>query len=47
MINQLSALKIIPVVALDSADDAEPLADALVAGGLPVAEITLRTDAAL
>lgn len=47
MTDQLAALKIIPVVALDSADDAEPLADALVAGGLPVAEITLRTDAAL
>ena len=47
MIDQLAALRIIPVVALDSADDAEPLADALVAGGLPVAEITLRTDAAL
>lgn len=46
MITQLASLKIIPVVALDSADDAEPLAEALVAGGLPVAEITLRTDAA-
>lgn len=44
---ELAALKIIPVVALDSAEDAEPLADALIAGGLPVAEITLRTDAAL
>lgn len=47
MIPQLAALKIIPVVALDSADDAEPLANALIAGGLPVAEITLRTAAAL
>lgn len=47
MIDQLASLRIIPVVALDSADDAEPLAEALIAGGLPVAEITLRTDSAL
>ena len=47
MIQQLEALKIIPVVALNDADNAMPLADALVAGGLPVAEVTLRTDAGL
>lgn len=44
---RLSALKLIPVVAIDSADQATPLADALVAGGLPCAEITLRTPAGL
>jgi 2-dehydro-3-deoxyphosphogluconate aldolase/(4S)-4-hydroxy-2-oxoglutarate aldolase len=37
---------IIPVVAIDSVDAALPLADALSEGGLPVAEITFRTDAA-
>lgn len=35
-----------PVVVLDEAKDADPLAEALVAGGLPVAEVTFRTDAA-
>lgn len=38
--------RIIPVIALDSVDDAAPLADALVAGGLPIAEVTFRTEAA-
>ena len=47
MIDQLQTLKLIPVVALENAADAEPLADALCAGGLPCAEITLRTEAAL
>lgn len=35
-----------PVVVLDDAKDAGPLADALVKGGLPCAEVTFRTDAA-
>lgn len=47
MKDRLAALKVIPVVAIDSADAAEPLADALCEGGLPCAEITLRTDAAV
>ena len=47
MIERLESLKLIPVVALERAEDAEPLADALCTGGLPCAEITLRTDAAL
>lgn len=38
---------IIPVVAIQSAADAVPLADALLAGGINVIEITLRTTAAL
>ena len=37
---------IIPVIEIDSADHARPLAEALLAGGLPIAEITLRTEAA-
>lgn len=38
---------VIPVLVIDDADTAEPLARALVAGGLPVLEVTLRTPAAL
>jgi 2-dehydro-3-deoxyphosphogluconate aldolase/(4S)-4-hydroxy-2-oxoglutarate aldolase len=38
---------VIPVVVLDDAEDAVPLARARVAGGLPVIEVTLRTPAAL
>jgi len=47
MIDHLQSLKLIPVVALEDADDAEPLADALCAGGLSVAEVTLRTECAI
>lgn len=46
-IDALSAAKIVPVVVLDRAEDAHALADALVAGGITCAEITLRTDAGL
>jgi 2-dehydro-3-deoxyphosphogluconate aldolase/(4S)-4-hydroxy-2-oxoglutarate aldolase len=38
---------IIPVLEIDSAENAVPLAETLLAGSLPVAEITLRTAAAL
>ena len=38
---------VIPVLEIDSARHARPLAESLLAGGLPIAEITLRTDAAL
>ncbi|MDA0563474.1 bifunctional 4-hydroxy-2-oxoglutarate aldolase/2-dehydro-3-deoxy-phosphogluconate aldolase [Streptomonospora sp. S1-112] len=38
---------VIPVVVLESADAAVPLARALVAGGLAAIEVTLRTEAAL
>jgi 2-dehydro-3-deoxyphosphogluconate aldolase/(4S)-4-hydroxy-2-oxoglutarate aldolase len=38
--------RIIPVVAIQDAGDALPLADALINGGLPCAEITFRTAAA-
>jgi 2-dehydro-3-deoxyphosphogluconate aldolase/(4S)-4-hydroxy-2-oxoglutarate aldolase len=37
---------IVPVIKLDAPDDALPLANALEAGGLPVAEVTFRTAAA-
>ena len=45
-LKQLEKIGIIPVVVLDSAQDAGPLAQALCEGGLPCAEITFRTAAA-
>ncbi|HTU09910.1 MAG TPA: bifunctional 4-hydroxy-2-oxoglutarate aldolase/2-dehydro-3-deoxy-phosphogluconate aldolase [Allosphingosinicella sp.] len=38
---------VIPVLVIDQAEEAVPIAEALVAGGLPVLEVTLRTPAAL
>jgi 2-dehydro-3-deoxyphosphogluconate aldolase/(4S)-4-hydroxy-2-oxoglutarate aldolase len=38
---------VIPVIVVEDAGSAAPLAEALVAGGLPVLEVTLRTQAAL
>ena len=46
VMEQIAELKLIPMVVMDKADHAGPFADALVAGGLPVAEITFRTAAA-
>ncbi|HWE92471.1 MAG TPA: bifunctional 4-hydroxy-2-oxoglutarate aldolase/2-dehydro-3-deoxy-phosphogluconate aldolase [Tepidisphaeraceae bacterium] len=46
VLTRIGQCRIIPVIALDDADAAVPLADALVAGGLPIIEITFRTDAA-
>ncbi|MBY7874560.1 bifunctional 4-hydroxy-2-oxoglutarate aldolase/2-dehydro-3-deoxy-phosphogluconate aldolase [Vibrio fluvialis] len=43
---QIKALKIIPVIAIDNAEDIIPLGKVLVENGLPVAEITFRSDAA-
>ncbi|CAM5376334.1 ketohydroxyglutarate aldolase [Streptomyces spiroverticillatus] len=43
----LDLAPVVPVVVLDDAADAVPLARALVAGGLPAIEVTLRTPAAL
>ena len=42
----IEKLKVVPVIKLDDANDAVPLGKALVEGGLPVAEITFRTEAA-
>ncbi len=44
--NELFRDRLIPVVVLDSADDAIPTAEALLAGGLHTAEITFRTPCA-
>lgn len=43
---KIEELKLVPVVVLQDAKDAVPLAKALIAGGLPVAEVTFRTAAA-
>ncbi|MGW1183362.1 bifunctional 4-hydroxy-2-oxoglutarate aldolase/2-dehydro-3-deoxy-phosphogluconate aldolase [Streptomyces drozdowiczii] len=43
----LDLAPVVPVVVLEDSADAVPLARALVAGGLPAIEVTLRTDAAL
>lgn len=46
ILSQIQKHKIVPVVKLDEAADAKPLGEALCKGGLPVAEITFRTEAA-
>ena len=46
MQEQIKKIGIVPVVVLDDAKDAVPLAQALVEGGLPCAEVTFRTAAA-
>ena len=43
----LSLAPVIPVIILDDVSQARPLAEALVAGGLPILEVTLRTPNAL
>jgi 2-dehydro-3-deoxyphosphogluconate aldolase/(4S)-4-hydroxy-2-oxoglutarate aldolase len=46
MNERIAACGVVPVVVLEDAKDAKPLAEALVEGGLPVAEVTFRTAAA-
>lgn len=46
VLNKLHELGIVPVVVIDDAKDAIPLAKALIEGGLPCAEVTFRTAAA-
>lgn len=47
-IERISSLApVIPVIVIDKLEDAVPLAKALVAGGLPVLEVTLRSDVAV
>lgn len=45
--NSFYKIGIIPVIEIDSTQRARPLAESLLMGGLPVAEVTLRTEAAL
>ncbi len=46
VIDRVEKLKIIPVAVINSVENALPLANALIEAGLPVIEITFRTDAA-
>jgi 2-dehydro-3-deoxyphosphogluconate aldolase / (4S)-4-hydroxy-2-oxoglutarate aldolase len=46
VLDRLAAIRLMPVVIIDRAEDARPLASALKAGGLPAAEVTFRTAAA-
>lgn len=46
IIDRIRAARLLPVVVLERAEDAVPLARALLAGGLDVAEVTFRSDAA-
>lgn len=43
---KIAEFGVVPVVVLNDEKDAKPLADALVEGGLPCAEVTFRTEAA-
>ena len=44
--DRIAAIGVVPVIAIEKADYAVPLADALLEGGLAAAEITFRTAAA-
>ncbi|MCW8331210.1 bifunctional 4-hydroxy-2-oxoglutarate aldolase/2-dehydro-3-deoxy-phosphogluconate aldolase [Photobacterium sp. SDRW27] len=46
LIDKLKAFKVIPVIQINSIEQAVPLAKTLVENGLPVAEVTFRTEAA-
>ena len=46
ILETISKIGIVPVVKLDDAKDAAPLAEALCKGGIPCAEVTFRTGAA-
>ena len=46
MLKKIEGFGVVPVVVLNDAKDAAPLAKALCEGGLPCAEVTFRTEAA-
>ena len=46
VLDRVAQLGVVPVIAIDHVEHALPLADALIAGGLPIVEITFRTAAA-
>ena len=46
MLKRIEGFGVVPVVVLNDAKDAAPLAKALCEGGLPCAEVTFRTEAA-
>ena len=46
VLREIGRRMVVPAIAIEDAAGAAPLGDALVEGGLPIAEITFRTDAA-
>ena len=46
LVDRLQAIRLVPVIVIEDAAQAEGLAEALVGGGLPCAEVTFRTPAA-
>jgi 2-dehydro-3-deoxyphosphogluconate aldolase / (4S)-4-hydroxy-2-oxoglutarate aldolase len=46
VLERLEQLRLVPIIVINRAAAAVPLADALLAGGLPIAEVTFRTAAA-
>jgi 2-dehydro-3-deoxyphosphogluconate aldolase/(4S)-4-hydroxy-2-oxoglutarate aldolase len=46
VLKEIGLAGIVPVIAIENAEDAKPLAQALIEGGLPCAEVTFRTPAA-
>ncbi len=46
VLQSIGACRLVPVIALHDAANAAPLGEALIAGGLPCAEVTFRTEAA-
>jgi len=47
LVNQMGEHQLVPVIVMDRSDDGKFLAEALIDGGVPVAEVTMRTPAAL
>ncbi len=46
ILKEIESYGIIPVIVIEDAENAIPLAEALIEGGLPVAEVTFRTSSA-
>lgn len=46
VLDQIAKRRILPIISIENAEDASPLGDALLGGGLPIAEVTFRTSAA-
>src|SRR4030042_4041125 len=46
ILEEIGLYKIVPVIIIDEVENSIPLANALIDGGLPVAEVTFRTKAA-
>jgi 2-dehydro-3-deoxyphosphogluconate aldolase/(4S)-4-hydroxy-2-oxoglutarate aldolase len=45
-LEEIGLFGVVPVIIIDDAESSTPLANALIDGGLPVAEVTFRTKAA-